>query len=122
MGPSPSEGAELERRNSQESTNYRRPAEQQHQPSHHVQPSNPGKAGGCGHCSLPRCMALRLLGQQPALLCEGLCVSPMSQLQLTGPSFPPQSTSSSSRRLSPTATRSPQLQPLHSATLLLEGG
>ncbi|XP_009571221.1 PREDICTED: LIM and SH3 domain protein 1, partial [Fulmarus glacialis] len=41
MGPSPSEGAELERRNSQESTNYRRPAEQQHQPSHHVQPSNP---------------------------------------------------------------------------------
>ncbi|XP_035748495.1 LIM and SH3 domain protein 1 [Egretta garzetta] len=55
MGPSPSEGAELERRNSQESTNYRRPAEQQHQPSHHVQPSNPGKAGwqlcpsGAGH-------------------------------------------------------------------------
>lgn len=42
MGPSPSEGAELERRNSQESTNYRRPADQQHQPSHHIQPSNPG--------------------------------------------------------------------------------
>ncbi|NWX78726.1 LASP1 protein, partial [Alca torda] len=41
MGPSPSEGAELERRNSQESSNYRRPAEQQHQPPHHVQPSNP---------------------------------------------------------------------------------
>ncbi|NWQ92271.1 LASP1 protein, partial [Burhinus bistriatus] len=42
MGPSPSEGAELERRNSQESTNYRRPAEQQQQqPSHHIQPSNP---------------------------------------------------------------------------------
>lgn len=46
MGPSPSEGAELERRNSQESTNYRRPADQQHQPSHHIQPSNPGKVGG----------------------------------------------------------------------------
>ncbi|NXI57755.1 LASP1 protein, partial [Chloroceryle aenea] len=40
MGPSPSEGAELERRNSQESTNYRRPTEQQQQPPHHVQPSN----------------------------------------------------------------------------------
>ncbi|KFV84504.1 LIM and SH3 domain protein 1, partial [Struthio camelus australis] len=40
MGPSPSEGTELERRNSQESTNYRRPAEQ-NQPPHHVQPSNP---------------------------------------------------------------------------------
>lgn len=46
MGPSPSEGAEMERRNSQESTNYRRPAEQQQQPSHHVQPSNPGRAQG----------------------------------------------------------------------------
>lgn len=41
MGPSPSEGAEMERRNSQESANYRRP--EQHQPQHHVQPSNPGK-------------------------------------------------------------------------------
>ncbi|KFP34203.1 LIM and SH3 domain protein 1, partial [Colius striatus] len=41
MGLSPSEGAELERGNSQESTNYRRPAEQQQQP-HHIQPSNPG--------------------------------------------------------------------------------
>ncbi|NXS97852.1 LASP1 protein, partial [Jacana jacana] len=44
MGPSPSEGAELERRNSQESTNYRRPGEQQQQqqqPSHRIQPSNP---------------------------------------------------------------------------------
>ncbi|NXW97539.1 LASP1 protein, partial [Larus smithsonianus] len=41
MGPSPSEGAEPERRNSQESSNYRRPAEQQQQPPHHVQPSNP---------------------------------------------------------------------------------
>ncbi|KFU86735.1 LIM and SH3 domain protein 1, partial [Chaetura pelagica] len=42
MGPSPSEGAELERRNSQESSSYRRPAEQQQQPpSHHVPPSNP---------------------------------------------------------------------------------
>ncbi|NXX98001.1 LASP1 protein, partial [Centropus bengalensis] len=41
MGPSPSEGAEPERRNSQESTGYRRPAEQQ-QPPHHVQPSNAG--------------------------------------------------------------------------------
>ncbi|XP_009885392.1 PREDICTED: LIM and SH3 domain protein 1 [Charadrius vociferus] len=56
MGPSPSEGAELERRNSQESSNYRRPAEQQHQPSHHVQPSNPalptwGRARG-GPCPL----------------------------------------------------------------------
>uniref|UniRef100_A0A803XYD1 SH3 domain-containing protein n=1 Tax=Meleagris gallopavo TaxID=9103 RepID=A0A803XYD1_MELGA len=39
MGPSPSEGAEMERRNSQESANYRRP--EQHQPQHHVQPSNP---------------------------------------------------------------------------------
>ncbi|NWS77957.1 LASP1 protein, partial [Crotophaga sulcirostris] len=43
MGPSPSEGAELERGSSQESTGYRRPAEQQqHQPPHLVQPSNPG--------------------------------------------------------------------------------
>ncbi|NWU14255.1 LASP1 protein, partial [Cephalopterus ornatus] len=41
MGPSPSEGSEPERRNSQESSSYRRPAEQQHQPSHHVQPTNP---------------------------------------------------------------------------------
>ncbi|XP_029821716.1 LIM and SH3 domain protein 1 [Manacus vitellinus] len=41
MGPSPSEGSEPERRNSQESSGYRRPAEQQHQPSHHVQPTNP---------------------------------------------------------------------------------
>ncbi|NXS10320.1 LASP1 protein, partial [Neodrepanis coruscans] len=41
MGPSPSEGSEPERRNSQESSSYRRPAEQQHQPSHHIQPANP---------------------------------------------------------------------------------
>ncbi|KFO97479.1 LIM and SH3 domain protein 1, partial [Calypte anna] len=42
MGPSPSEGAELERRNSQESSSYRRPSEQQQQqPPHHIQPSNP---------------------------------------------------------------------------------
>ncbi|XP_074018930.1 LIM and SH3 domain protein 1 isoform X2 [Numenius arquata] len=41
MGPSPGEGAELERRNSQESTNYRRAGEQQQQPSHRIQPSNP---------------------------------------------------------------------------------
>ncbi|XP_027563672.1 LIM and SH3 domain protein 1-like [Neopelma chrysocephalum] len=42
MGPSPSEGLEPERRNSQESSGgYWRPAEQQHQPSHHVQPTNP---------------------------------------------------------------------------------
>uniref|UniRef100_A0A8C4KNN6 LIM and SH3 domain protein 1 n=1 Tax=Dromaius novaehollandiae TaxID=8790 RepID=A0A8C4KNN6_DRONO len=47
MGPSPAEGAELERRNSQESTNYRRPAEQ-NQPPHHVQPSNPGTLGAPG--------------------------------------------------------------------------
>lgn len=107
MGPSPSEGADLERRNSQESTNYRRPAEQQHQPSHHIQPSNPGMAGGCG-------------GQQLTLL----CMSPSSQLQLMGPSFPPpQSTSSSSRRrLSPMATRSRWHQPPRSATLLREWG
>ncbi|KAM8795183.1 LIM and SH3 domain protein 1 [Eudromia elegans] len=41
MGPSPAEGAEPERRNSQESSSYRRPAEQS-QPLHHVQPSNAG--------------------------------------------------------------------------------
>lgn len=125
MGPSPSEGAELERRNSQESTNYRRPAEQQHQPSHHVQPSNPGKARGCGRCSLPWCMALRLLGQQPALLCEGSCCVPHipAPAPANGPILPlSQATSSSSRRLSPTATRSRRHQPLHSAMLLLEGG
>ncbi|NXG54020.1 LASP1 protein, partial [Psilopogon haemacephalus] len=40
MGPSPGEGAELERSNSQDS-NYRRPPEQQHQQQpHHSQPSN----------------------------------------------------------------------------------
>ncbi|XP_054035304.1 LIM and SH3 domain protein 1-like, partial [Dryobates pubescens] len=42
MGPSPSEGAELERRNSQESANYRRAPEQQHQQQpQHLQPSSP---------------------------------------------------------------------------------
>lgn len=41
MGPSPSEGSEPERRNSQESSSYRRAAEQQHQPLHHGQPSAP---------------------------------------------------------------------------------
>ncbi|XP_065555151.1 LIM and SH3 domain protein 1 isoform X1 [Lathamus discolor] len=44
MRLSPGEGAELEHRNSQESTNYQRPTEQQQQqqqpPAHHVQPSN----------------------------------------------------------------------------------
>ncbi|NXO19184.1 LASP1 protein, partial [Oriolus oriolus] len=45
MGPSPSEGSEPERRNSQESSGYRRAAEQQHQPPHHGQPGAPGEAG-----------------------------------------------------------------------------
>lgn len=120
MGPSPSEGAELERRNSQESSNYRRPVEQQHQPSHHVQPSNPGEAGGLR----ARAVVVSGGGQRPALLCEGLCVPPRVPAPANGPVFSPptQSTSSSSHRLSPTATRSPRHRPLRSATLLLEGG
>ncbi|XP_074835147.1 LIM and SH3 domain protein 1 [Carettochelys insculpta] len=40
MGPSGGEGGEMERRNSQDSANYRRPVEQHHQPQ--VQPSSPG--------------------------------------------------------------------------------
>lgn len=73
MGPSPSEGAEMERRNSQESTNYRRPTEQQQQPSHHVQPSNPGRAQGSRTgwqlCSAPALSAARALYS----LAGGLC-------------------------------------------------
>ncbi|NXI00979.1 LASP1 protein, partial [Pachycephala philippinensis] len=42
MGPSPSEGSEPERRNSQESSGYRR---EQQQPQHHGQPGAPGEAG-----------------------------------------------------------------------------
>lgn len=45
MGTPGGEGGELERRNSQEGANYRRPVEQQpppHQQPHHVQPSTPG--------------------------------------------------------------------------------
>uniref|UniRef100_A0A7M4E208 LIM and SH3 domain protein 1 n=1 Tax=Crocodylus porosus TaxID=8502 RepID=A0A7M4E208_CROPO len=43
MGSSPGEGGEMERRNSQDGANYRRPTEQQqhHQQPHHIQPSNP---------------------------------------------------------------------------------
>ncbi|NXU92918.1 LASP1 protein, partial [Xiphorhynchus elegans] len=41
MGPSPGEGCEPERRNSQESPGYRRPPEQQHQPPHLGQPTTP---------------------------------------------------------------------------------
>ncbi|NXH35056.1 LASP1 protein, partial [Myiagra hebetior] len=41
MGPSPGEGSEPERRNSQESGSYRRAAEQQQQPLHHGQPGAP---------------------------------------------------------------------------------
>lgn len=85
MGPSPSEGAELERRNSQESSNYRRPVEQQHQPSHHVQPSNPGEAGGLR----ARAVVVSGGGQRPALLCEGLCVPPRVPAPANGPVFPP---------------------------------
>ncbi|NWV16155.1 LASP1 protein, partial [Origma solitaria] len=44
MGPVPSEAAEPERRNSQESSGYRRAAEQQHQAPHLVQPSATGTA------------------------------------------------------------------------------
>ncbi|XP_030364439.1 LIM and SH3 domain protein 1 isoform X2 [Strigops habroptila] len=40
MRLSPGEGAELEHRNSQESTSYQRPAEQQQPPLHHIQPSS----------------------------------------------------------------------------------
>lgn len=123
MGPSPSEGAELERRNSQESTNYRRPADQQHQPSHHIQPSNPGKAGGAaGVAACPAAWPCVCWDGSRLFFARGFAVSLMSQHQLTDPSFPPQATSSSSRRLSPTATRSPRRQPLRSAMLLLEGG
>lgn len=44
MGAPAGEGGELERRNSQEGANYRRPIEQppSHQQAHHAQPSNPG--------------------------------------------------------------------------------
>lgn len=46
MGAPGGEGGELERRNSQEGANYRRPVEQPHQPQHqqphHIQPSTPG--------------------------------------------------------------------------------
>ncbi|XP_014374933.1 LIM and SH3 domain protein 1 isoform X2 [Alligator sinensis] len=43
MGSSSGEGGEMERRNSQDGANYRRPTEQQqhHQQPHHIQPSNP---------------------------------------------------------------------------------
>ncbi|XP_040393079.1 LIM and SH3 domain protein 1 isoform X1 [Cygnus olor] len=127
MGPSPSEGAEMERRNSQESTNYRRPAEQQQQPSHHVQPSNPGRAQGSRKgwqlCSAPALSAARALYSLAGGFVCPLNPSAQPQLWLTAPILPSQSTSSSSRcRLSPTATRSPRHQPLHSATLLLEAG
>uniref|UniRef100_A0A8C0VKT0 LIM and SH3 domain protein 1 n=1 Tax=Cyanistes caeruleus TaxID=156563 RepID=A0A8C0VKT0_CYACU len=42
MGPSPSEGSEPERRNSQESSGYRRVEQQQQQPGHHSQPAGEG--------------------------------------------------------------------------------
>uniref|UniRef100_A0A8B9GEP0 LIM and SH3 domain protein 1 n=1 Tax=Amazona collaria TaxID=241587 RepID=A0A8B9GEP0_9PSIT len=112
MRLSPGEGAEPEHRNSQESTNYQRPTEQQQQqpPVHHIQPSNSGTGGG--HCG---CTALGLLLKQPPP-CEGLCCSPTSDPSSPPPQF------TSSRCLSPMATRSllPQLPP--SAMLLLEGG
>lgn len=89
MGPSPSEGAELERRNSQESTNYRRPAEQQHQPSHHVQPSNPGKAVGIAAC--PGARPYACWGSGRLSRARGFAASPAAQHQLwlTEPPFPP---------------------------------
>lgn len=80
MGPSPSEGAEMERRNSQESTNYRRPAEQQQQPSHHVQPSNPGRAQGLreGLAALLRSPPALSAARALHALAGGLRVPPQS--------------------------------------------
>lgn len=96
MGPSPSEGAEMERRNSQESTNYRRPAEQQQQPSHHVQPSNPGRAQGSAKgwqlCSSPLQPCRPLEPCTPSLggfVCPPKAQRPAAALaDIPNPSFP----------------------------------
>lgn len=96
MGPSPSEGAEMERRNSQESTNYRRPAEQQQQPSHHVQPSNPGRAQGSAKgwqlCSSPLQPCRLLEPCTPSLggfVCPPEAQRPAAALaDIPNPSFP----------------------------------
>lgn len=96
MGPSPSEGAEMERRNSQESTNYRRPAEQQQQPSHHVQPSNPGRAQGSAKgwqlCSAPLQPCRPLEPCTPSLggfVCPPKAQRPAAALaDIPNPSFP----------------------------------
>lgn len=47
MGPSGGEGVEPERRDSQDSSSYRRPQEQQ-QPPHHIPASAPGEPEACG--------------------------------------------------------------------------